>query len=159
MRRYLFILCSTVLLAACSGNRYTSASRIGLVPLNNYFVKNTVALPDEYNYKVSVNQADFDQTFGVAATMNNTITKPDFSGQVVVAVIGKPSSQQQEIGFESAALGNGDLNLYYKVKKGSEQSYTSTALALAAVPRSNSVKKANFYQDSVLVKTIPVSFY
>lgn len=159
MRSYLLILCSTVLLAACSGNRHASASRIGMVPLNNYFVKNTVALPDEYNYKVSVSQADFDQAFGVAATMNNAITKPDFSGQVVVAVMGKPSSLQQEIGFESASIGNEDLNVYYKVKKGSAQSYTSAALALAAVPKSNSVKKANFYQDSVLVKTIPVSFY
>lgn len=159
MQGYVLIICGIVLLAACSANRHTSASRIGMVPLNNYFVKNTVALPDEYNYKVSVSQADFDQAFGIAATMNNTITKPDFSGQVVVAVMGKPSSVQQEIGFESAALGNGDLNIYYKVKKGSEQSYTSTALALAAVPKSTSVKKANFYQDSVLVKTIPVSIY
>ncbi|TXJ29825.1 MAG: hypothetical protein E6Q24_01035 [Chitinophagaceae bacterium] len=158
MRTYLLILCGIVLLSACTANRVTNASRIGLVPLSNYFVKNTVALPDEYNYKVSVNQPDFDQTFGVAATMNSSITKPDFSGQMVVAVMGKASSQQQEISFDRATIGGKDLNVYYNVKKGSEQSYTSTALALATVPKSGSVKRANFYRDSVLVKTIPIGF-
>lgn len=159
MRNCLFALFSSVLLSACSGNRHTSASPIGLTPLGNYFVKNTVALPDEYNYKVSVNQADFDQTFGVASTMNNTIIKPDFSGQIAVAVIGKPSSQQQEISFDKATLGGKDLYVYYKTKKGNTQSYTSTPLALATVPKAIDVKRVNFYQDSTLVKTVPVSFY
>lgn len=159
MQSCLRIILGVLLLSACSTNRHTSASAIGLTPLGNYFVKNTVTLPDEYNYKVSVSQADFDQIFDVAATMNNTIAKPDFSGQVAVAVMGKPSSQQQEISFEKATLGGKDLYVYYTVKKGGTQSYTSTALALATVPKANDVKRVNFYQDSTLVKTVPVSFY
>lgn len=159
MRNLLLLLCSTAVLFSCAGSKQNKASVIGLVPLSNYFVKNTVPLPDEYNYRVAASQAEFDAMFGAAATMNNSIRQPDFSGQTVVAVIGKTSAQQQEIRIDGATLAGKDLHVYYTVKKGGMQSFTTTAAGLATVPKAVSVKKVNFYQDSMLVKTIPVSIY
>jgi hypothetical protein len=159
MRNLLLLFCSAVFLASCAGSKQNKASAIGLVSLNNYFVKNTVPLPDEYNYKVATSQAAFDETFGMAATMNNSIQKPDFSGQTVVAVIGKASTLQQEIRLDGASVAGKDLHVYYSIKKGSEQSFSATALALVAIPKAIDVKKVNFYQDSVLVKTVPVTIY
>ena len=159
MRNLLLVWCIAAILPSCAGSKQNKASAIGLMPLNNYFVKNTVPLPEEYNYKVIAGQAEFDALFGAAATMSNTIRQPDFSVQTVVAVMGKTSAQQQEIILDGATMTGKDMQVYYRVKKGASQSSAVTALALATVPKAISVKQVSFFQDSLLVKTVPVNIY
>lgn len=154
--RGIVTICILVLLAGCGNSKYVTPSEVGLVPLQGYFVKNNVLLQEEFNYLVITNKGDFDNIFGIAATGNSKIIKPDFSGQVVLAIAGKSSETKKTIWIERAVIGDKEMNVYFSTASGGVQTFSSTSLSLAAVPRSRSVRKVNFYKGEALVKKVQV---
>jgi hypothetical protein len=148
MRTIFILLAVSLFLAGCGGNKSITASPVGLVNLPGYFTKNTVDLPNEVNYKAITSQAQFDEIFGAAQTAGTEIKKPEFSGQVVVAVILKATNKPTEVKIKKAEIGGADLNVYYSIEtKNETQSFSTTPTAVAAVPRSQSVKRVNFYAE------------
>lgn len=146
-----------LILCGCGGNKNITASKIGLVRLNNYFTKNTVELTEEVNFRVFNKATDFDSTFGVAQTMNNNVVRPDFNGQTVVAVLLHSTNRETKVQIESAEVIGQDVNVYYSVvDTGKTLSFTTSPNAVVAIPRVASAKQVNFYTAGTKVKTLPI---
>ncbi|MBN9298724.1 MAG: hypothetical protein J0I41_17080 [Filimonas sp.] len=121
-------------------------SSVGVVPLDNYFIKNTSQLIEDVNY-IAIRSPDvFYNTFGVAKTMTNEVRTPNFSGQFVVAVAMKPTNKDVTIRFSKAELSGRQMNVYYTVTENpSLLSYKQTPLAVATIPKGESTKEIVFY--------------
>jgi hypothetical protein len=161
MRNLVLIAIMVCVAGACSTGRYSTPSPVGLVPLENYYVPLNNGMDTGYTYKVISSQAELDKTIKTSST-NSELRKPDFSGQTVVAVIHNTGpNRRKNIVMDGAAIGGAQMNVYYHVK-GTVVSTVTTfnpGLGLATVPKASSVKQVSFYEDSVLVKTVPVSIY
>lgn len=161
MRKLIVIGIVVFVVAACSVSRQQRPSAIGLVPLENYYVPMNNSRDTGYSYQVFTNQADFDREVlqGISAAVTR---RPDFSGQLVVAVIhrGAPN-QRKDMVMDSATMAGKQMNVYYHVKETQTSTVTTflPGLALATVPKAKSVKDVSFYEDGVLVKTVPVTIY
>lgn len=156
MNRLFVSLVAIIVFVSCNSSKKSTPSRIGTVSLYNYYVKNNVALPDEYNHRVFVDASSFDAFAGTAATMTNQVQRPDFNGQVVVAVAAKPARTWQDLRITGATIGGREMNVYYTASKGETKSFNTTAVALATVPKAKNVNTVNFYRDSVLTGKVPV---
>ena len=144
---------------SCNNTKNITASSIGLVPLDNYFVKNNVTLTDDTTYEAITSNVTFENNFGVAKTMDNKIITPDFNGQTVVAVILKPTNKNVSVKLLKATLAGKDLNIYYSISNnGADLTYTQTPTAIATVPRALDAKNVNFFSQDVKVKTIPLVY-
>ena len=144
---------------SCNNTKNITASSIGLVPLDNYFVKNNVTLTDDTTYEAITSNVTFENNFGVAKTMDNKIITPDFNGQTVVAVILKPTNKNVSVKLLKATLAGKDLNIYYSISNnGADLTYTQTPTAVATVPRTIGAKNVNFFSQDVKVKTIPLVY-
>src|SRR4030095_1820187 len=77
----LYLIPVSMIIAACTGAKNITSSKIGLVKLDNYFTKNT-ELPEEVNFRVITNAADFENNFGVGQTANSNVIRPEFGGQM-----------------------------------------------------------------------------
>jgi len=108
------------------------------VPLKGYFVKNTVSAEKESQVVLINSQEEFNQSFGVAKTMDNTVTPIDFTKNKVVAIFTKPTDVQTTIDLGKVIINGEDLTLTYQLKQGEKQSFKSSALLLFSVP--NTVK-------------------
>lgn len=97
----------------------------------NYFVKNNIdAAIDNPKFET---QEEFDQVFGMAATMGDKgkPTSIDFSKEFVVAQIEDPSNQSIELKPVSIRKNSNILEVKYKRLVGENQSYmTQTAMIL-----------------------------
>ena len=106
--------------------------------LDGYFIKNTVTFDDNYGFKhiVITNQKDFDQYFGVAKTMENKVDKVNFKKNSVIAIITKPANISKKIGLVYYEFDDDKLLIKYKITTGDKNTYQSTGLYLATVPKS-----------------------
>ncbi|MET0462522.1 MAG: hypothetical protein ABW007_05195 [Chitinophagaceae bacterium] len=162
MRSVFTILIAAVITGGCSAGKQSTASPIGLVPLENYYAGVNNSFDTGYNYKVITDQVTFEKDFKMSASSGASVRKPDFSGQTVVAVIHNgPPNQRKEIVLDGAAYNGNQLYVYYHIKETLTSPVTTylPGLGLATVPKVQRVNKVNFYQDSVLVRTVPVSIY
>jgi predicted amidohydrolase YtcJ len=121
--------------------------------LHGYFVKNSVKFDDNYDFKhiVVTNQKDFDEYFGVAKTMNNKIDKVNFRESAVIAIMTKPSKVSNKIKIVYTEFDGDDLFIKYAISTGNENTYQSTGLYLATIPKSvASVKFKSRYNVGVV---------
>lgn len=115
--------------------------------LNGYFVKNTVEIEAETLHLIISNQKSFDAYFGVAKTMNNTISEVDFRNNNVVAIIKKASTMSQNVSIKGALGNNELLNVYYETNMMEEQTYSSVAMKLFQIPKT--YKTVKFISEKV----------
>ncbi|MBO9659158.1 MAG: hypothetical protein J7527_10075 [Chitinophagaceae bacterium] len=162
MRNLVFVLMIAVVAGGCSASKNTTPSTIGLVRLDNYFIGLNNSLDTGYNYKVITDKATFEKDFKESASSGAAVRKPDFGGQTVVAVIHNgPPNQRKEIVMDGAGYNGSQMYVYYHIRETLSSAVTTylPGLGLATVPKVQQVKKVNFYQDSVLVKTVPADIY
>jgi hypothetical protein len=132
------------------------SSQLEVKPISGYFLKNTITVNDSLTFWLIDNQASFDSLFGMAKTMTNTIDKPDFGTQVVVAATMPPTFFGTQIQLESATSDNANNNaaLHFVATANPNRSSASTVpLWLGAVPKTG---KSTFqlYTGDHLTKTI-----
>lgn len=141
--------------AACSCAVNKSASRggspIGLHNLDHYYLKNTVALNSNYNGIVVSDITGFNSLFYCDKSQNARIIKPDFSGQVVVALAFNVADNSRII-FTKAENAGQRINVYGKKTSIKEESESPVAIAL--LPKCFTAKNVNFYIDGSLVETV-----
>ncbi|MCG2617723.1 hypothetical protein LZZ85_25705 [Terrimonas sp. NA20] len=162
MRSVFIVLIAAVIIGGCSAGKQSTASPIGLVPLEHYYAGINNSFDTGYNYRVITDQSSFEKDLKVSASSGASVRKPEFSGQTVVAVIHNgPPNQRKEIVLDGAAYNGSQMYVYYHIKETLRSPVTTylPGLGLATVPKVQSVKKVNFYEDSVLVKSVPVSIY
>ncbi len=111
------------------------AGQISCKAINGYFAKNTVKFSNDFKHLVLTNQHDFDKFFGVAKTMKNKIDKIDFDKNMVVAIMTKPSKKSTEIEPVYCDHKGNKLTIKYKITEGKENSFSSTGLYLAEIPK------------------------
>ncbi len=103
--------------------------------LRGYFVKNSVTFADSFKHVVVNNQKDFEKYFGIAKTMNNETDKVNFDENSVIAILTKPSLVTHTIEIIYCDLAGDKLTVKYKVSNGAENSFNSSGLLLATIPK------------------------
>ncbi len=151
-------ICAFVLLIAISMSySYTEhiASGAGLVILNNYAVNANVLLPDSINHRFIVTAEEFYKIFHMTKATPGTAIVPDFTSQSVVAIILPPTERVVSIDIHKAETDDKNLNIYYTITDtASWTTYPHTIKAVAAVNKSNSVKRVSFYNNNIKERTI-----
>jgi hypothetical protein len=132
------------------------SSQLEVKPISGYFLKNTITVNDSLTYWIIDNQASFDSLFGMAKTMSNTIDKPDFGTQLVIAATMPPTYYGTQIQLESATSDNLNNNatLHFVATANPDKSSAATVpLWLGAVPKTGKSTFKLFTGDN-LTKTI-----
>ncbi|PZF71366.1 hypothetical protein [Taibaiella soli] len=132
------------------------AQKVELVSLKNYFVKNTVKLSKGYNCNVISKKSTFDKNFGAAKTATNTIVTPDFKDHWVVSVALPATNITTDLHIEKAEISGSNLNVRLVKQTGTQQTYSTTPLALAMLSRNANIKYVCFYDGSKMIKKIKV---
>ena len=104
--------------------------------LEGYFLKNTVEFEEEKKHLIISSQENFDTYFGIAKTMNNTISEIDFKNYNAVAILLKESKMSQALSVKSILSNKNVLNVYYETAIMEEQTYSSIAMRLFKIPKS-----------------------
>jgi len=122
---------------AAGGTIRAEAPKRTVEELNGYFVKNTVKFDENYDFKhlVVTNQEDFNRYFGVAQTMQNQVDKIDFEKNSVIAIMTKPSNIAKKTGLVYYEFEGDHLFVLYKIVEGDKNTYQSTSLYLATIPK------------------------
>lgn len=102
-----YVLISLMMLitsSSCDSTKKINAigndtSLLELTYLEGYFSRNDIAFDSEIKHIVVTGQADFDNFFGIAKTMDNTIFEIDFQKENIAAVILRPSYKSQILLF------------------------------------------------------------
>ncbi len=103
--------------------------------MEGYFPKNDIEYNQPVRVIIATNKQDFDKYFGVAKTMTNTISEIDFDKNKVVAIIAKPSDNEQTIIISETKLKNNKLAINYKLEIGELQSFSSSDLKMFKIPK------------------------
>lgn len=114
-----------------SKNMTVSKKEIPFNVAKNYFVKNNIE--KDFMTLTIFTQEDFDKYFGMAATMgeNGKPTTINFSGEYVIAVIGKESDFTTIITPESLFQNGNAIDFTYVIREEKKETYKSrTSLIL-----------------------------
>ena len=105
--------------------------------LQGYFIKNTVKFDDDFDFMhlVITNRKDFDQYFGVAKTMTNEVDPVNFEENNVIAIATKPSKTSKKIDVVYYEFDGDKLFVQYGIATGGKNSYKSSGLYLATIPK------------------------
>lgn len=123
--------------------------------LHGYFVRNTVELPDHLNYYAIRREKAFNNTFDVAATMSGKVKEPDFSEDMVIAIVGKPTNREFTIDIVKTELVDNTLNVHYEVNyTWKDLSYTVKPAVLMTVSKDLDASRVNFYSQNTLRHSI-----
>jgi hypothetical protein len=133
-----FAITVMMLLTSLCACRVTAPGPSHAVPyrvLNNYFVRNDV--PDIVSPRVIFSQADFQQTFGMAAFKGakGRPTPVNFDEEIVMAVLPPRMQQTCELRVKEVVTEEGKLVFRYECALGAPLSYTIRPSLLIAVPR------------------------
>ncbi len=149
-------------LASCTGNNVASngpghdsvavhnevsITATVIEQLDGYFVNNTVQLPEGYTTQHPTNQQEFDKLFGMAQTMNNKISTPDFEKNIIIAVIHSATDKMETITFLSSAVENGTLTIRLATPETAKKSFSITPLALFSIAKDPTIKQIVFENE------------
>ncbi len=112
--------------------------------MSGYFVKSTYKPNADINFIVLKNKAQFDELLGIARTMKNSISTPDFDNTIIAAIVLKTTKNETKIKVKDAKLEGNTLNVYADIETGKELSYSSTPLYLYHMPK-NQAKQINLF--------------
>ncbi len=126
------------------------------IPLPDYSVKKNIKMPDTINFFVLSNQAQFDSLFAPKETADVTKEVPDFTRNIVVAVMYAATSAKTDIRLLKSTLNEASLELRFSVDRGENQSFSSTPLDLISIQRVSGEKEVKFFVNDQLMKTIPL---
>lgn len=158
MKKFLtsLIIACLVISACKTSKKAVAPSSIDIIQLNNYFPKIELPLADTFNHFVISDSAVFNNQFGSAQTMTNTVDTINFATKIILAIQGITTTQKTIITFNKADLAGKELNVYYSAKTEEVLSYKMTPAAVATIPKGYSIDNVNFYRNNVKVFTIPL---
>ncbi|MRG46346.1 hypothetical protein GFS24_14580 [Chitinophaga sp. SYP-B3965] len=134
----------------------TTNAPIHFRQINGYFVKNTLNQKDSIACWVIQSQPIFDNIFGAAKTMNNTVDTINFDREVLLAATLPASFERRTLGLTNYKLDQSVLHVQLSVNGGKKESYSSTAAWLGTVDAIPGLKEIKFYNGDLLIATIPL---
>lgn len=161
------LIAGTLLLMACGRNTSQTSERrvsssdsviqqeLSVKPAAGYFARNDIKQNDSIACWVFETAAERDSVLGIAKTMNNVIDTPDFNKEVMAVVTLTPSSLTQELTLRSATQTDDEANLHFAIKIDTpKRTHNSAAVWVGFVPKSEGMKKINFYRGDERIETI-----
>lgn len=131
-----------LLLAGCEASRPSSPSPIGLVPLLNYSA--TTAAPDTA-YRV----VRTDHELNALMTPAAGVVRPDFGGQVAVAIV-LPEAAGQGLKFLRAEYVGTRVHVYAETCASGDAGCTANRLVAATVPKVGSARTVAFFVNGTV---------
>ncbi|MCU4154988.1 hypothetical protein J1N10_03305 [Carboxylicivirga sp. A043] len=142
----LFALFTITAIVSCFQSKTKESNNTDkLTYLNGYFLRNNVSLNEEVNPIVITSKNEFDNYFGIAKTMNNTVSEVEFDKNNYAAIITKPSSTKQMVIITNSKEENGQLTINYKILKEGNQTFVSNEMKIFAMPKT--IKSVNFVSE------------
>lgn len=145
MRKYLSplaVISSLIIFISCSATRNQTPSVIGLVPLQGYSTVGNKSVQDT-TYMAIQNEIDFANAF---SPMTASVKKPDFNGQIVVALLLKSPASMR---FQGADFIGSQINIRIQsCKAPALPDCNTSSLFLATIPKVGSSKRVQFIIDS-----------
>ncbi len=148
MKNLILLLFTVLLVVSCSNKNNTATNSnkniskensVSFTQLENYFPKNTLNVTALTGYLIT-NQERLNELFGIGKTMTNVIVSPDFSKEVVLAVIAPVTNQSTKLSVSSISLDNNVLNVSLDAKIGEKLSYSLTPSTIVTIPMIDEVK-------------------
>lgn len=168
----IFVVGCLLLMACGTGNKQTNTADslktdsakipattnvpIHFRQINGYFVKNTLNQKDSITCWVIQSQSIFDNIFGAAKTMNNTVDTINFDREVLLAATLPASFEKRTLGLTNYKLDHSVLHVQLSVNGGKKESYSSTAAWLGTVDAIPGLEEIKFYNGDLLIATIPL---
>lgn len=155
MLRLLLILpgITFIFLFACSTQKKVSLAPAQVSGLPGYEIRDSNFSRKDFNVWVVTTQLSFDSIFLTTTAVDN---KPNFDNQLVVAIKAETSTSQYKVTFRNMVVDRRELNVYFTVAKDKTENEGSSWVTVAAIPRSNDIRRVNFFHDNVLTRTVPV---
>ncbi len=119
--------------------------------LDNYFLSNTVEVPEGINVFTAQDDSTFYQLAGIAKTMSNEIRKPDFEHETVIIVAGQPTNHATQIDVEKVTVTETDIIVHITIEKGEELSYTMKPTTLFTLPKQANDKVVSIMEGAAAV--------
>ena len=121
------------------------ATPIPYTTLENYFVRNDVDCSKQQRLIID-NQSDFEQYFGMAATMGGLPTKVNWKKQYVVAIILPETKRATSIEPVNVKVSDNQCLVFsYHVKKGDRISHTMVPFTAVAIDKPESATQMTVY--------------
>lgn len=175
MKRFSAISCISILLWACNApgtsnqqeaNDSSAAAPINSIPsdekdlhvtlLDQYFLSNKIHFEDSISCYVVTDKAKFENMFGVAKTMTNKITVPNFEKEYVFAIAVPATEVKTSFVIDSARISGNNADIYFSITRGGRQGYKSSQVILGTFDKSPSIQNIGFYYKGEMVKMIPL---
>ncbi len=115
-----------------------------VLPLEGYFLKNDVVLNKKVNFMVIDSQEAFDKMFGMAKTMNNTISKTNFMKTKVGVIAVDTTAMKTSISIDNATMDRDAYVVNYTLNEEGRQSYVMRPLSLFYIPNNKRLSKVTF---------------
>jgi hypothetical protein len=141
--------------SAESNFEITTPSGIVYTNMQGFFVKNTAYLPNDENFFIAVNDNMFLTMFGVAKTLDNVVTVPDFNKNIVLAVVLKPAKYDYDIIVNDIIISGEELTFKYGVVVKNSIMYTSTFFKAVEIERPPTGVKNIVFDNGKQVVKVP----
>lgn len=155
MLRMLLILpgVSFIFIFACSTQKKVPLSPAQVSSLPGYEIRDSNFSRKDFNVWVVTTPLSFDSLFITTIAAD---TKPNFDNQLVVAIKAQTVTSNYQVTFKNMVVEGRELNVYFTVAKDKPEREGSSWVTVAAIPRSKTIRRVNFFHDNVLTRTIPV---
>lgn len=150
MKKIIILLVTGLIL---SGFSNPVADTGDMTELNGYKLRHNQIDLHDFNLWVVTNEDVFSREF---EPLNDSVLKPDFGGQFVLAARVETINYVYRVKFKRTVLQNGNLNVYMNLRKQGTPDDTVYPLSMVTVPKDKSIRKVNFFHDNVLVKSVPI---
>jgi hypothetical protein len=130
-------------MTACTSSRMKNLSSIGIVPLLQYSARN-LSLKSDTTYQVIQDTLTFRASFTAAARAR----KPNFDGQVVVAILTK-QLPSQAFRFTRAEVAGKTINVYAQnCQRDTDSTCEKNSIVLAAIPKVGNARSVHFFVNN-----------
>jgi len=135
--------------------RVTAPSGIVYTDMQGFFVKSTAFLPNDVNYFIATSERMFLSVFGVARTMDNVVTVPDFSKNIVLAIALKPSRTRHDVIIRDIIISGEELTLRYNVVSRGSFPHTTSFFRAIEIERPHSGIRTIVFDDGKGAVRVP----
>jgi hypothetical protein len=153
MKKIIVILLAGVILSSFNMAGTNSPETGTVTELNGYKLRYSLVDLHDFNLWVVTSEDAFYNEFEAE---NETVARPDFSSQMVLAGKVETVNFTYRVRFQKIVAEGNTLNVYMNVKKEGPSLQGKGPVSLAVFPKDKAIKKVNFYHDDILVKTIHV---
>lgn len=153
MKKIIIVLLAGIMLSAFSNPVKEAPVAFTVNEITGYKLRNNNIDYHDFNLWVVTSEDVFNRDF---VPMYDSVLRPQFDSEMILAAKVETINYTYRVRFRNIVEENGNLNVYFSVKKEGQAGESESPLSMITFPKNRGIKKVNFYHDNVLVKTIQV---